>query len=234
MALTEGRKDAAAWFEVRAAFWEALFGNGVVARQNASAALRLSMGEQGPKPEALKENRGLVSLALALALVGDTAQAGKLADILARGYPLDTELNKLWLSEIHSVIKLKDGKAASAVDELTPAATYELGWTDPRLMPAYLRGQAYLALHRGAQAAVEFQKLVDHRGVVLNQPIGALAHLGLGRAYALEAAAAQGEQAATFRAKARTAYQDFLTLWKDADPDVPVLQQAKAESQNLK
>jgi tetratricopeptide (TPR) repeat protein len=92
------------------------------------------------------------------------------------------------------------------------------------LYPIYLRGQAYLMLYNGSAAAAEFQKMIDHRGIVLNFPLGALAHLGLARAYAL----------AGDTAKARTAYQDFLTLWKDADPDIPILQQAKAEYARLK
>jgi Tfp pilus assembly protein PilF len=92
------------------------------------------------------------------------------------------------------------------------------------MYPVYVRGEAYLAVHQGSEAAAEFQKILDHRGVVLNEPIGALAHLGLARAYAM-----QGDTA-----KAKPAYQDFLTLWKDADPDIPVLKQAKAEYANLK
>jgi eukaryotic-like serine/threonine-protein kinase len=223
-AFRAGEKETAAYLASNAAMREALFGNVAMARQNASAALGLSVGGQGQEPD----------VALALALAGESAQAGKLVDTLARGRPLETILNNVWLPEIRSVIKLNEGKAASAVDELAPAATYELGWTDPRLMPAYLRGQAYLAANHGAEAATEFQKILDHRGVVLNEPIGALAHLGLGRAYALAGATAQGDQAASFRTKARIAYQDFLTLWKDADPNVPVLRQAKAEYPKLK
>jgi len=220
-ALTEGEKGSAAGFEARAALREALVGDAAMARQNANSAVERSRCEQGQTPEAV----------LALALVGDSPQAGKWAEALARGRPLDSEINNVWLPEIHSLIMLRQGNAASAVDELAPAATYELGWSS--FMPPYLRGQAYLAAHRGAEAAAEFQKILERRGVVLNQPIGALAHLGLGRAYALQAAAAQGDQVASFRAKARTAYQEFLTLWKDAEPDIPIFKQARMEFAKL-
>ena len=111
-----------------------------------------------------------------------------------------------------------------AIEALQVAAPYELGNADyVRLYPVYVRGEAYLAAHQGGEAATEFQKILDHRGIVLNEPIGALAHLQLGRAYAM-----QGDTA-----KARAAYQDFLTLWKDADPDIPILKQAKAEYAKL-
>ena len=96
-----------------------------------------------------------------------------------------------------------------------------MDWTP--LIPVFVRGEAYLAAHQGSEAAAEFQKILDHRGLVLNQPIGPLAHLGLARAYVL-----QGDTA-----KAKTAYQDFLTLWKNADPDTPILEQAQAEYTKL-
>jgi eukaryotic-like serine/threonine-protein kinase len=223
-ALREGQKESAAEVETEAALREALFGNVVAARHDASAALGPSSGSNWSGQEAA---------ALALALAGDSAQAGKLADVLAASYPLNTLINNLWLPEIHSVVELNQGKPASAVDELMPAVTFELGWEQPPLMPVYLRGQDYLTLHHGPEAAREFRKILDRRGVVLNHPIGALAHLGIGRAYALEAVGAQGDQAASFRAKARAAYQDFLTLWKDADRDVPILKEARAEYAKL-
>ena len=220
-ALREGENESAAGFEARAALREALVGNAAIARQNASSAVDRSKCEQGQTPEAV----------LALALAGDSAQARRFAEVLARGRPLDTVISNVWVPEIHSLIMLQEGKAAPAVDELAPAATYELGWSG--FMIPYLRGQAYLAAHRGAEAAAEFQKILERRGVVLNRPIGALAHLGLGRAYALQAAAAQGDQVASFRAKARTAYQDFLTLWKDAERAIPIFKQARAEFATL-
>jgi len=116
-----------------------------------------------------------------------------------------------------------------ALSDLELAAPYELGtpaigfYNWPNLYPVYVRGEAYLAAHKGSEAAAEFQKILDHRGIVLNEPIGALAHLLLGRAYAL-----QGDTA-----KSRAAYQDFLTLWKDADPNIPILLEAKAEYAKL-
>jgi len=116
-----------------------------------------------------------------------------------------------------------------ALDTLEVTAPYELGlpalgfYNWPNLYPVYVRGEAYLAAHRGSEAAKEFQKILDHRGIVLNEPIGALAHLQLGRAYAM----------AGDTAKARVAYQDFLTLWKDADPDIPILKEAKVEYAKL-
>jgi tetratricopeptide (TPR) repeat protein/predicted Ser/Thr protein kinase len=216
-ALSEGEKEAAAGFEARAALREALVGDAAMARRDAISAVERSRCEQGQTPEAV----------LALALAGDSAQARRYADVLAGGRPLDTGINNVWLPQINSLIKLQEGKAASAVDDLAPAASYELGWGG--FMTPYLRGQAYLAAHRGAEAAAEFQKILEHRGVVLNRPIGALAYLGLGRAYALQGAAAQGDEVASFRAKARTAYQDFLTLWKDAKRGIPILEQARTE-----
>jgi len=125
---------------------------------------------------------------------------------------------------------LSHANPQQALDTLEVAAPYELGlpalwfYNWPNLYPVYVRGEAYLGAHRGSEAAAEFQKILDHRGIVLNEPIGALAHLQLGRAYAM-----QGDTA-----KARAAYQDFLTLWKDADPDIPILIQAKAEYTELK
>lgn len=223
-ALRHQQKGPAASFDAEAALVEALFGNVETAHRDASAALRLFAGSR---------SWGQAEAVLALALVGDSARAGKLADGLARDHPVDTVLNNLWLPEIRSVIKLKEGKVASAVNELMPAATYERGWTSPVLMAAYLRGQAYLAERRGPEAAREFQRIVDNRGLVFNAPDGSLALLGLGRAYVLEAAMARGDQTASFRTKARTAYRDFLALWKDANPAIPAVQQAKTEYAKL-
>jgi tetratricopeptide (TPR) repeat protein len=111
-----------------------------------------------------------------------------------------------------------------AVNELAPAAALEMSWAEPVFMPAYIRGQAYLSARRGPEAASEFQKILNHRGIALYSPVAALAHLQLARAYAV-----QGDTA-----KARAGYYDFLALWKDADPDIPILRQAKAEYAKLK
>jgi len=220
-ALRAGAKEDAAHIAASAALWEVLFGNSTEARQNISAALSQSVGTSGHAGSGWSASW---SGALALALVGDAAQARKLADGFAARYPVDTVINNLWLPEIRSVIKLSEGKAAQAVDELAPAAELELSWVEPQLMPAYLRGQAYLMARRGPEAAREFQKILNHRGIVFYSPIAALAHLQIGRAKAM-----QGDTA-----EAKAAYQDFLILWKDADPDVPILKQAKSEYAKLR
>jgi Tfp pilus assembly protein PilF len=209
-------KETAASWQANAALREAEFGNAASARQNAMAALALAPG------------RMVQSLAaLALARAGDGARAQKLADSLNQGFPQSTILQGYWLPAIHSATALNEKDPARALQALQTANAYELGQSDPlqfgMLYPIYLRGQAYLLAHNGKAAAAEFQKIIDHRGVVLNFPLGALAHLGLARAYAL-----QGDTA-----KARAAYKDFLDLWKDADPGIPILQQAKAEYAKL-
>jgi len=164
--------------------------------------------------------------ALALARAGDTAQAQKLAERLSKDLPQDTIVQGYWLPSIRAAIELNARDAAKAVEILQTAVPFELGKGDPFLVPMYpvhLRGQSYLLAHQGKEAAAEFQKMIDHRGIVVNFPLGALTHLGLARAYAL-----QGDPD-----KARAAYQDFLTLWKNADPDIPILKQAKEEYAKL-
>jgi len=130
--------------------------------------------------------------------------------------------DKAFIPEVRGAIELKRGRATQALKFLTSAAAYEAGWV-VSYRPAYLRGEAYLLANRGQEAASEFQKIINHRGVVGNQPYGALAHLGLARAYTM-----QGDASA-----ARTAYEDFLKIWKDADPEIPILKQAKAEYAKL-
>jgi tetratricopeptide (TPR) repeat protein len=169
-------------------------------------------------------------LALALAYAGKAGQAQALADDLAKRFPEDTVVQFNCLPALHAKLALDRSNPQRALDSLRAAAPYELGlpaigfyyW--PNLYPVYVRGEAYLAAHQGREAAAEFQKILDHRGIVLNEPIGALAHVQLGRAYAM-----QGDTA-----KSRAAYQNFLALWKDADPDIPILIQAKAEYAELK
>ena len=168
--------------------------------------------------------------ALASAYAGDDEQAQKLADDLGQRYPEATVVQFNYLPTLRAKLAVSRGNASEALETLRAAQPYELGrttystlgWT--ALYPVYVRGEAYLAAHQGKEAAAEFQKVLDHRGIVLNGPIGALARLQLGRAYAM-----QGDTA-----KAKTAYQDFLTLWKDADPDIPILQAAKAEYAKLR
>jgi tetratricopeptide (TPR) repeat protein len=204
-------KETAVGYEADTALWEALFGNSAEARQRAAAALVLSTGRDMQ-----------YGAALTLVFAGDMARAQILADDLSKRFPEDTVVRFNYLPTLRAQLALSRN-ASKAVETLRAAAPHELGSTSLSLGPIYLRGEAFLAAHRGSEAAVEFQKILDHRGVVLNEPIGALAHLQLGRAYAL-----QGDIA-----KARTAYQDFLGLWKDADRDIPILKQAKAEYAKL-
>jgi serine/threonine protein kinase/tetratricopeptide (TPR) repeat protein len=209
-------KESAAAYQAEAALREVEAGNREQARAEAHAALRL-----GPN----RDVRAVAALALARA--GDTAGAEKLAAELDKAFPLDTRVQRYWLPTIRAGVALERKDPNRAIELLKVASTVELGSITPDLTiflcPAYLRGQAYLMLHDGNAAATEFQKFIDHRGVVMNFPWGALARLGLARAYAM-----QGDMA-----KARAAYQDFLTLWKDADPDIPILKEAKAEYAKL-
>jgi eukaryotic-like serine/threonine-protein kinase len=209
-------KETAALWQVNAALREAEFGNATFARQNALAALALTPG------------RDVRSVAvLALARGADTAQAQKLAESLNRDFPQNTIVQSYWLPSIHAAIEINGKNSARGVELLQSTSPYELSQSQPfqlgMLYPIYLRGQAYLLAHQGKEAAAEFQRMIDHRGIILNFPLGALAHVGLARAYAL-----QGDTA-----RARTAYQDFLTLWKDADPGIPILTEAKAEYAKL-
>jgi predicted Zn-dependent protease len=142
---------------------------------------------------------------------------------LEKRFPVDTLLRDYWLPTTRAAIEVNRSNPAKAIELLQAAAAYELAPSYSQLYPVYVRGQAYLLLHRGNEAAAELEKFLDHRGLVMNCPLGALARLGLARAYAL-----QGDTA-----KARTTYQDFLTLWKDAEPDVPIFKQAKAEYAKL-
>jgi eukaryotic-like serine/threonine-protein kinase len=200
-------KDRAASYEADASRREALFGNAIEAKQTAEGALALSTNAQ-------------YDVALTLALAGDSARTEVLADNLGKSATEDTIVQFQELPTLHAQLALGRGDSSTAIEALQAAARYEL--SDMRVV--YVRGQAYLAAHQGNEAAAEFQKILDYRGIVFNEPIGALAHLQIGRAYAM-----QGD-----KAKARAAYQDFLTLWKDADPDIPVLKQAKAEYAKLK
>ena len=211
-------KEKAAGYQADAALREALFGNGEEARQQAAAALALSKGRDVQ-----------YGAALALAMAGDAPRAQALADNLAKRFPEDTLVQFNFLPTIHAQLALGRKNSGKAIDALQPAFPYEMGTPGngafaPTLYPVYVRGKAYLATHHGSEAATEFQKILDRRGVVVNEPIGALAHLGLARAYTL-----QGDTA-----KSTAAYDDFLTLWKDADPEIPILRAAKAEAAKLK
>jgi len=209
-------KETAATYQAAAALREVEVGNREQARAEANAALKLA------------PNRDVRAIAaLALARAGDTAEAEKLAAELDKTFPLHTRVQRYWLPTIRAAVALQRKDPNRAIELLKVASTVELSYPTNLailLCPAYLRGEAYLMLHDGNAAAAEFQKFIDHRGLVADFPWGALARVGLARAYAM-----QGDTA-----KARTAYQDFLTLWKDADPDIPILKEAKAEYANLK
>jgi hypothetical protein len=218
--------ETAAIWAVYAALREAEFGNAVRAREICAEAI------------ALKGGRDVELLsAVALARAGDAARSQPLADKISRAFPLDTVLQRYWLPVIAASNELNRGNAQRAIDILAPFANYD--YYSPSqfqiepIYPAFVRGEIYLKLGDGPKAVAEFQKLLDHRGMVLNFPIGALARLGLARAYAIEARSATGAEAASGLSKARSAYQDFFTLWKDADPDIPILKQAKAEYAKL-
>jgi eukaryotic-like serine/threonine-protein kinase len=216
-AIRADAKETAALWQVNAALREAELGaTAGLAEQGVTAALKLSAGRDVK-----------VAAALTLARVGDTLRATALAGELMKSYAANTLLKLYWLPTINAAIALNKGNSSQALEYLEAVAPYELGAPPPfqegTLYPPYLRGQAYLLTHNGTAAAAEFQKLLDHRGIVLNFVTGALAHLQLGRSYAM----------AGDTAKAKVAYQDFLTLWRDADPDIPILKDAKAEYSKL-
>jgi serine/threonine protein kinase/tetratricopeptide (TPR) repeat protein len=210
-------KEIAALWKANAALRDAELEETSSARQGAKAALGLSSGRDVK-----------TVAALTLARIGDASQAKALAEELRRDYPNNTLIRVYWLPTINAAIQLQANNSPAAVMELETAAPYELSHASPMqtgtLYPAYLRGQAHLLAKNGSAAVAEFEKLLNHRGIVLNFVTGALARLQLGRAYATSSDSA----------KAKAAYQDFLVLWKDADPDVPILKEAKAEYAKLK
>jgi len=221
-------KEAGAIFEAIAAQREAAFGNATEARHVAEDALRLSPRSRGAEVQA----------ALALGMAGDTAEAESLAQELNKRFPVDTQMQALWLPAVRGQLALDRHNATDALHDLTVNSPLEFGEVSftPNLSclyPTYIRGEAYLAAGQGAAAAAEFQKILDHSGIVWNCWTGALAHLGVARANALQARTSQGADADAARVRALAAYKDFLTLWKDADSDIPILQQAKAEYAKL-
>ena len=170
-------------------------------------------------------------------MVGDKARAGSLARDIGKRSPLDTQMQSLWLPTIEAQLALNKKNPASALNALQAAFPVELGWIAfgnfTCLYHLYVRGEAYLAAGQGNAAAREFQKIIDHSGPVGNCWTGAMAHLGLARAHALQSRTSQGADADAARVRALAAYKDFLTLWKDADPDIPILKEAKAEYAKL-
>jgi tetratricopeptide (TPR) repeat protein len=209
-------KETAAEYQGHSSLREALVGQPAWAKEDAQSAVAEIKGKHG---------EGFSAIAFALA--GDAANAKRLIDDLTKRFPQDTVVQTQYLPMARAALALDTGNAGAALDALTAAAPYELGHTNDdftfALYPIYLRGEAYLAAKKGTEAANEFQKILDRAGIVGNEPIGTLAHLGLGRAYALT-----GDTT-----KAKTAYQDFFALWKNADPDIPILKQAKADYAKL-
>jgi tetratricopeptide (TPR) repeat protein len=220
LAQQAGQRETAALFVTSAALQEAFFGNAAEAKRRAMAALELSKGRDVE-----------YGAAFALALAGDASQSQRIADDLEKRLPEDTEAQFTYIPALRALLALNHSESPHAIELLQTAVPYELGAPMSSisgffgaLYPIYVRGEAYLAAHRGAEAAAEFKKILDHRGIVINDPVGAVARLQLGRALTLA-----GDTIA-----AKAAYQDFVTLWKDSDPDIPILARAKAEYSRLR
>jgi hypothetical protein len=227
----DSKENAGVWLE-NIALYEASIGNREEARQKAGEGLRLAPGSQGVNSEA----------ALAFAMAAENAQAEGLAKEMNSQHPLDTQVQSLWLPAIRAELDLRSDKPQAAVEALQAASGIDLGQLTfvnnmSCLYDIYIRGEAYLDAGQASASANEFQKIVDHNGIVWNCWTGALAQLGVARANALQSRTFQGQgqgaDADAARVRALAAYNDFLTLWKDADPDIPILKQAKAEYAKL-
>jgi len=215
LAKEANQREKAALFEAGAALREAFFGNVPAARERATAALGLS-----------KNKDVQYGAAFSLALAGDNSRAEMLAKDLEKRFPEDTSVRFSYIPSVRALLALNKREPTKALELLQVSATYELGAPHSSLQgffgamyPVFVRGMAYLAAHQGREGAAEFQKILDHPGIVVSDPVGALARLQLGRAYV-----ASGD-----RTRAKTAYEDFLNLWKKADPDIHIFKQAKAE-----
>ena len=211
-----GQRDRSAVYKAGSSVWQAFFGNALEARRSAMEAISIS-----------KSRDAAYGAALGLVLAGDIPPSQTLANDLEKRFPEDSVVKYIYLPTLRGLLYLKAGEPAKAIEQLQVALPSELGQPGigqfGALYPAYVRGQAYLALHQGSEAVAEFQKILNHRGLVAVDPVGAMARLQLGRAFTM-----LGD-----KDKAKSAYQDFFTLWKDADPDVPILKQAKAEFAKL-
>jgi len=222
----DNKEAGAIWLEIGAQR-EAAFGN---LREAVQAAKGVQFAPTSPGPAA--------EAALAFAMAGDTARAESLAEDLNKRFSLDTQMQHLWLPAIYAQVALNRKNPAAALDALQASSAVELGQIPfvvnlSCLYTTYLRGEAYLAADRGKEAAIEFQRILDHGGLVWNCWTGALAHLGVARANAVQSRTSQGADADAARVRALAAYKDFLTLWAEADPDIPILKQAKAEYAKL-
>ena len=223
----DSKENGAIWQE-NSALREAAFGNSAEASHAAVEGLKLAPASQAVESEA----------ALALAMAGETVRAESLAKDLNERYPLDTQMQSLWLPAIQSQLALDRKKPAAALNALQAASGNDLGQIAfvsnlSCLYHIYLRGEAYLAAGQPSASAAEFQRILDHSGIVWNCWTGALAHLGVARANALQSRTTQGADADAARVRALAAYKDFLAIWKDADLDIPILKQAKAEYATL-
>ena len=221
-------KENGAIWQANAALEQAAYGTATEARQSAAEALKLAPASRSVEAEA----------ALAFAIAGDTARAESLVQDLGKRFPLDTMMQSLWLPAIQAQLALDRKNPTAALTVLQAASAIELGSVSPInniscLYHVYVRGETYLEAGLGNAAAAEFQKILDHSGIVWNCWTGALAHLGVARANALQSRTSQGADADLARTRALAAYKDFLTLWKDADPDIPILKQARSEYANL-
>ena len=229
LAIRADSEESGAIWQANAALEQAAYGNAAEARQMAAAALELAPASQGVESEA----------ALAFAMAGDAGRAESLAQDLGKRFPLDTQMQSLWLPAIRAQLALDRRNPTASLNALQTASPIELGNilflnNISCLDPVYVRGEAYLAAGQGGAAAAEFQKILDHSGIVWNCWTGALAHLGVARANALQSKTfQQGADTDAARTRALAAYRDFLTLWKDADPDIPILKEAKAEYAKL-
>ena len=221
-------RESGAIFTANAAVQQAAYGGSAESQRSAMAALKLAPTSQAVQAEA----------ALAFAMAGNTERAEALAQDLEKRFPLDTQMQSLWLPAIHAQVALDRKNPQLALNQLQTSSPIELGLIQfvnniSCLYPIYVRGEAYLAAGQGNAAAAEFQKIIDHSGIVWNCWTGALAHLGVARANALQSRSSQGADADAARVRALAAYKEFLTLWKDADPDVAVLKEAKTEYAKL-
>jgi len=230
-AVRADRKETGAIWQATVAQREAAFGIPAEARRSAAEALKLAPESQGVEIEA----------ALAFASSGDESRAESLVQDLTKRSPLDTQIQALWLPAIRAQLQLNHKDPTSALKTLEVAAaplefgtvTFAANASGSCLYPTYLRGQADLAVGQGSAAAAEFQKILDHSGLVWNCWTGALARLGVARANALQSRTWQGADADAARVRALAAYKELLALWKDADPDIPIMKEAKAEYAKL-